>query len=437
MKLRELLLILFLFECLNLNAQIFPTYYPIVESNKGLGNKKVSFHYYTVNTNSTPQDSISYDEYIRSNSTLSNTGSNILDVYSGTLNSSIYPFFYNSLNFTATSQISNITNSQADYFAIIQSGYFIPKQTGTYEFSIEGDDAVELVINNRNIVNHYDAHPPSPIGTHTGDIYLTAGIKYSFRARFQETAGGEVLNLFWKKPSELNSAIWYQDVEELSSINVIEKGLVYKLDFNNYHSFPLSGSKVYDLVSSEEGTINNVSFSKSMQSSFRFLSDKSYIDYGTNPTNFPTTDISVSFWIHLLSFNDTWNIFFTKWFNGNTNPFDFHYSIKKSESDYKQNLYTTNNWDMFGDEIINLDTWYNVGFTLKNGGELVFYINGVQDGVIPNVSRTYGNSNLYLGDNRDNTSFNGYLNMINIYNRVLTPEEMLDNYNSEKRNFHL
>ena len=92
---------------------------------------------------------------------------------------------------------------------------------------------------------------------------------------------------------------------------------------------------------------------------------------------------------------------------------------------------------MFGDEIINLDTWYNVGFTLKNGGELVFYINGVKDGVFSNVSRTYGNSNLYLGDHRTEAGFNGYLNMINIYNRVLTPEEMLENYNSEKRNFDL
>ena len=446
-----LFIILFQLGYSNLNAQILPTYYPVLESNKGLGNKKVSFHYYIVNTinyntdKSTlyPQDSISYDEYIRSYSTLSNTGSNILNVHSGTLNSSAESS-NNSLNFTETTQISSITSNQTENFALIQSGYFIPKQTGTYRFSIEGDDAVDLVINNKNIASHYDGHGASPIGTHSGAISLTAGVKYSFRARFQETSGGEVLKLFWKKPCELNSATWYQDVEELSSINVIEKGLAYKLDFNNFHSFPLNGTKVYDLVSSKVGTISNTSFDNSMNASFRFKKNNSSIDYGSSPTDFPATDISVSFWIHPLRFNDVWNIFFTKWHNGTLNTSDFHYAIKKevSGSAFKQNLYTTDNQGegLYSDTALSSFNWFNVGFTLKNGELLTFYLNGMKDGSVSDVSRTSGgDSKLYIGDPRDGgssgISLDGYLNMVNIYNRALTPEEMLHNYNSEKRNF--
>lgn len=430
---------------------MLPIYSSVFESNKGLGNKKVSYHYYTVNTTAYntdkgtqyPQDSTSYNEYIRSYSTLSNTGSNILNVYSGTLNSSINSS-NNSLNFTITTDISDITSDSESNFAIIQSGYFIPKQTGTYRFSIEGDDAVDLVINNKTIASHYDGHGADAIGTHSGTINLTAGIKYSFRARFQETGGGEVLKLFWKKPSELNSATWYQDVEEISSINVIEKGLVYKLDFNNFHSFPLHGSKVYDLVSSKVGTISNTSFDNSMNASFRLKKNNSYLDFGSNPTDFPTTDISVSFWIHPLRFNDVWNIFFTKWFGVGENLLDFHYAIKKevSGSAFKQNLYTTDNRGdgLYSDTALSTSNWYNVGFTLKNGELLTFYLNGIKDGSFSDVSRTSGgDSNLYIGDPRDGgssgISLDGYLNMVNIYNRVLTPEEILHNYNSEKRNF--
>jgi len=434
-KVKFILIILFLFDFSLLKAQILPSYYPLLDSNKGLGNGKVSFHYYTVSSGvDFPTDSLSYDNYIKTYSTLTNSGSNILDVYSGTLNSSSSSS-NNSLNFTNTDQIYNITSNRADNFAIIQSGYFIPKQTGTYSFSIEGDDAVDLIIDNKTIADHYGGHAASTIGTHSGDRNLVAGNKYSFRARFQEKEGGEVLRLFWKKPSELNSAIWYQDIEEISSINVIEKDLKYKLDFNNYHSFPLSSSKVYDLVSSKEGTLNNVDYSKKINSSIK-IKNNSFIDFGTNPSDFPTTDITVSFWIHPIRFNETWNILFTRWFLGaDAGDQDFHYSIKKNGDSFKQNLYTTNNSDLFSETEIIPYEWYNIGFTLINGGDLTFYFNGVKDGTHSNVSRSFGNANLYIGDARDDSVLDGYLNMINIYNRSLTPNEMLNNYNSEKRNF--
>lgn len=102
-------------------------------------------------------------------------------------------------------------------FSIISTGYFIPSETGTYTFTCEGDDAVDLFINGVNVVNHYGGHAASSLGTHTGTINLTAGTKYTFKARQQENAGGEVLMVYWKKPSQSSGSTWYLDTAEISS----------------------------------------------------------------------------------------------------------------------------------------------------------------------------------------------------------------------------
>jgi hypothetical protein len=93
---------------------------------------------------------------------------------------------------------------------------------------------------------------------------------------------------------------------------------------------------------------------------------------------------------------------------------------------------------MNGTSIISPNKWVCLGFTLKNSGDLQFYVNGVPDGKFTTVTRTpNSNSFLYLGDYRAGTglSFNGYLSGVNFYNRTLTQVEMLSNYNAFKGRF--
>lgn len=104
-----------------------------------------------------------------------------------------------------------------DYFAMEVSGYFIPTESGTYTFTCEGDDAVDLFINEVNVAYHYNYHGVGALGTHQGTIDLMAGEKYSFRARMQETGGGEGLKVYWKRPSEINNTGWKIYPSELSA----------------------------------------------------------------------------------------------------------------------------------------------------------------------------------------------------------------------------
>lgn len=429
-------------------SQLLPNYYPILESNKGLGNKQLSYNLYSITSGTTsPIDSAGFDTYIKSG-ILQKFGSTILGIEKGTINTTSTTQ-YNALNWNSATQLQNAVFSGTspysgfgDYFAFIVSGYFIPKETGTYLFTIEADDNDELVINNKIVVSQYVAggHGPSAIGTHTGSIALTAGEKYQFRVRMQENAVGEQLNVFWQKPTEQSAGLWYQDVEELSSLNIINRGLVQKLDFNNFYSYPLIGTKVYDILNNQHGTIAGPTFNSRLNSfpsgSLYFNGNGQYIDFGTSPTNFPTGDISASVWINFSQLNNaSWNIFMTKWFGGTT---DFHYSVKYNGTNYKQNLYTTNSYDNYGNSVINPNIWYNLGFTLTNGGALQLYINGLPDGnVVNSVSRTNSTSNYYLGDPRAGSTvcFTGYIGDVNIYNRALSQSEMLSNYNATKNNF--
>jgi hypothetical protein len=220
--------------------------------------------------------------------------------------------------------------------------------------------------------------------------------------------------------------------------SIITSGLGLNLDARNSASFPSSGTSWNDISGNGiTGTLHGPTFSSTVNSqsnpSLYFNGNGQYIDFGTSPTNFPTGNISVSVWVNFSTLsNASWNIFMTKWFGGTSS--DFHYSVKFNGTSYKQNLYTTSNSDMYGSSIISANTWYCLGFTLQNNGNLQFYVNGIPDGSFTNVSRTNGNSFFYLGDNRPGNGlcFTGYLSGVNLYNRTLTQAEMLNNYNALK-----
>ena len=94
-------------------------------------------------------------------------------------------------------------------------GTFCPIETGTYTFTAESDDSIDLFINGVNVASFYGGRGTPALGTTTGTISLTANVAYTFRARMQENGGGEGMRVFWKKPSQSAGGTWYQDATEL------------------------------------------------------------------------------------------------------------------------------------------------------------------------------------------------------------------------------
>jgi hypothetical protein len=444
-------LIVFLLVSLSLDAQIMSTYFPAYESNRGKGNGKLFYRLYSLNTNlAFPTTEAEMDAFYNTYGTFKSQNIVSIATNNGTTNStsSSTP---NIINFNASTQFTSSINNTSPYtgwngdtYGVIISGYFIPKQSGTYKFTIEGDDAVDLFINGTNIANHYGGHGASPRGTHTGTISLVAGKKYNLRVRFMENLVGDELYLFWQKPTETGGTVWYQDAEEISTDEYIPNGLVINVDPSNMYSYPRTGSTLSDLKGNVSGTIGgNVAFNTTNPGYFTFDGNGDYIDFGANPTNFPPTgDIRVFMWVRPTSLNVGWNIFMSKWFqdlSGTGGLYDFHFAFYPIGSTLYQNLYTTNRFNATGSTAVTVNNWYMVGFTINNGN-LQFYLNGSLDGgVQTNSARTNQTANrFWIGDGRAGVGgFIGNIGSAAVYNRALSFDEVIQNYNATKTKYGL
>jgi hypothetical protein len=238
----------------------------------------------------------------------------------------------------------------------------------------------------------------------------------------------------------------------ISTNSAVTTSPTFELDPSNVNSFnPANTSSVYDLVSNRSisGTNNGVTYSSSdggIFSSFSgaggtaFYFAPAAVGHATNPSG----NITVETWVKFTSWNVTWNIFATRWFDnlaGSQSSYDFHFAVKQSGSSRRLNLYTTNSNDNYGSQEIALNTWYLVAFTLNTTSqELKFYVNGKQDGAtISGVSRTANTANyLFVGDARNNCSacsFNGQMARFRMWNSALSSTQMLSNFRSEGSGF--
>ena len=106
-------------------------------------------------------------------------------------------------------QPSGVPNGGA-YTGIKVTGYFVPAETGTYSFGIDGDDGVDFLLDGTVITSFYGPHGFA--GYHYGTVNLIAGKSYEFMARYQNWAGGWGMYLVWKRPSQSTWSIQSTEV---------------------------------------------------------------------------------------------------------------------------------------------------------------------------------------------------------------------------------
>ena len=101
---------------------------------------------------------------------------------------------------TLTNAGANVPNG-GDYFSVEVTFVFVPKETGTYSFSIDSDDGSDLYINGNFVASYYGGHGTGQ-GQAVGNYAVVAGERYNIVARTQEFTGGEGLILKWQRPSQ-------------------------------------------------------------------------------------------------------------------------------------------------------------------------------------------------------------------------------------------
>ena len=86
-----------------------------------------------------------------------------------------------------------------NYLTIFEGTLVIPTgEAGTYNFAVDGDDAVEVIIDGTVIAGWYDGHGKCDCQSNNGTVTLLAG-DHTIKFRHEELGGGDSYFLYWEK----------------------------------------------------------------------------------------------------------------------------------------------------------------------------------------------------------------------------------------------
>jgi len=229
--------------------------------------------------------------------------------------------------------------------------------------------------------------------------------------------------------------------------NIIEKGLVLCLDAGNKKSYSGAGNVWKDLAGSNNGSLTNgPTFSSENGGSIVFDGSNDYV--GRNTALNVGSNFSVFAWVnpgainvrngivgnsYLYSSGVGWLFSTATNYGGTLNTF---FISVGSDNAYR----TADN------SSITLNAWNYMGGIVTNGGQdIKLYVNGIETsylhgaGLLTSNTVTYTTPQFYVGRRIDSLpeSFIGSIATTQIYNRTLTPQEILQNYNATKGRFRL
>jgi len=196
---------------------------------------------------------LNYTIYNTNNSsyrgTYPNNDASFITLFSASTGTTIYKSgtttAYNSLFYNQTF-FTGVPNG-GSYFGIQTTGYFVPKETGTYTFGIDGDDAVDFKLDGVVVTSFYGAHGFQ--GYHYGSINLVAGRSYAMTVRFQQVGGGWGMQLVWKRPSQSSYNVQSDECYSIQPASISPNlNVQFNLNFNSAITPTLFNANIYNLA---------------------------------------------------------------------------------------------------------------------------------------------------------------------------------------------
>jgi len=209
--------------------------------------------------------------------------------------------------------------------------------------------------------------------------------------------------------------------------SIVTNGLVLNLDAGFLPSYPTTGTSWYDLSGNQtEGILDNgPTFNSGNGGSIVFDGVDDYVYVNISSNILSDTTYTKTAWFYVASFVNNNNIIS----GGNTAQHAFLlYASNKLNAGHNGSWGT-----VVSTTSLALNTWYfgAVSFSTTDGWKL--YVNGIQESTSANTTTFSGNGGVLIGayDLGQNV-FNGRISLAQIYNRVLSASEILQNYNATK-----
>lgn len=224
----------------------------------------------------------------------------------------------------------------------------------------------------------------------------------------------------------------------IATKGVVQSGLVLNLDAGVLSSYPASGNTWIDLSGTNNtGTlINSPTFDSGSGGSLVFNGSNNYVNVPISTSLQITQNITVSMWIY----NKVWKN--SDIIEGGITAFNnagIMLWTRTSDNKIKWGRqYTTGALQLLSSTNFStvLNVWYNIVGTY-DGTTLKLYYNGVLDNSLVS-SITFNNTSLTIGAGIAASSdgyFNGNIADVKIYNRELSADEILKNFNAMRDRF--
>ena len=232
----------------------------------------------------------------------------------------------------------------------------------------------------------------------------------------------------------------------------VTDGLVFQFDPANFRSYSGSGTTAYSLVGvNSSSLLNGVGFTTTNAGSFVFDGTNDYIS--TANIDLSTTNkITVCCWVKVLNYRETngsSNVVyeFSSNFNGSTTGFIAAFAdgspVYSSIYPIALGIRGNSGYNLVGysKTLVNDLSWHHwtcIFDTSLSGNENTLYIDGVSRAAISTPLQSdnggnFGNFKLFIG-NRDSSSIpaNCNIGQVQIYNRALSQQEILQNFNATR-----
>ena len=207
-----------------------------------------------------------------------------------------------------------------------------------------------------------------------------------------------------------------------------KSGLVILIDAENTKSYSGSGFTVNGLVGGIGGTlINGAGFGISNVKYFTFDGSNDYIDFGTLTANISTT-CTVGCWVKTTTTSQCMTVTFSAYGSIYINRFNTSGKILA----FFDGTTGNNTSADISNSSVNDGKWHHIAAT-NNGSLCSMYIDGILDKTYSETP-SYSTSiyNQISGQADGNNMMNGFISFAFVYNRALTAQEILQNYNATK-----
>jgi hypothetical protein len=228
--------------------------------------------------------------------------------------------------------------------------------------------------------------------------------------------------------------------------NISENGLVLSLDAADKTSYPGTGTAWNDLVGNNNGTlINGPTFNSGNKGSIVFDGVDDYSNFTNNTSIDFSSSFSISTWIYPKTPGISTQTPLSKKQDG-VEAAHYAFNISNGTSKAQLYIYSLSPYPLVTSNLTLLtNTWYNICLIYNNTlGTGTIYINGSFDSINTKSSGIFtsqGNTPFQIGRFGSLTSavqhYNGSVSTTQMYNRILTSDEILQNYNNTKSRFGL